>query len=195
MDISRFLSAWGLWFLGGSVVLCIIFLLLMRFSPKFHYGIDAFLLRLPLAGSLVRNYNLANSLRTLSLLLRSDVGVISSLELVAGSTRNRVYRKAYLETAQHLTWGKTISEQMRNSPHLFPPLVSQMVLVGESTGNLSSSLSFLSHMHEEEVNELTKNLTTLLEPVLMILMGLIVGFIAISIITPIYSITQNLNPE
>lgn len=69
-----------------------------------------------------------------------------------------------------------------------------MVMVGEQTGNLTGSLAYLSDMYEEEISDLTKNLTTLIEPVLMVVMGVIVGFIAISIITPIYGITQQLTP-
>ncbi len=71
-------------------------------------------------------------------------------------------------------------------------MFSQMVLVGEQTGNLSGTFGYLSDMYEEEISDLTKNLTTLIEPVLMVVMGIIVGFIAISIITPIYGITQQL---
>ena len=74
-------------------------------------------------------------------------------------------------------------------------MMSQMITVGESTGNLSETLLYLSDIYEHEVDEATKNLTSLIEPVLMIFMGVIVGFIAISIITPIYGITQNLQPR
>ncbi len=74
-------------------------------------------------------------------------------------------------------------------------MLVQMVAIAETTGNLGSTFAYLSDMYEEEIGELTKNLTTMIEPVLMIIMGIIVGFIAISIITPIYSITQNLSPR
>ena len=106
-----------------------------------------------------------------------------------------LYRRAFSEAAHHTMLGKPLSEQVKGLPHLFPPSVAQIVVVGESTGNLSGTLLFLSTMYEEEVQELTKTLTGLLEPILMIVMGCIVGFIAISIITPIYSITEHLNPK
>ncbi len=73
-------------------------------------------------------------------------------------------------------------------------MLAQMIAVGESTGSLSDTLVFISEMYENEVDMLTKNLSTLLEPVLMIIMGAVVGFIAISIITPIYELTQHINP-
>ncbi len=192
---SSFLSQWGLWLLAGMVVFFVGFFFMMRLVPYFHLLIDRMLLRTPLFGRLSQYYNLANSTRTLSLLLKSDVGVVPAMELVAASTRNHSYRAALYEAAKSITRGQKISVQLQSMPRLFPPLMTQMVLVGESTGNLSSSLMFLSEMYDEEINDLTKNLTTMLEPILMIVMGLIVGFIAISIITPIYSITQNLNPK
>ena len=83
---------------------------------------------------------------------------------------------------------------MEMRSRLFPPILSQMVSVGETAGNLSDTLFFLAEMYENEVDELTKNLSTVLEPVLLVFMGMIVGFIAVSIITPIYEITQNIHP-
>lgn len=193
--LSSFLSNWGLWLLGVIAVSFVGFLFLMRLVPRFHLWMDTILLRIPLLGKLSQYYNLANSTRTLSLLLKSDVGVVNAMELVAASTRNHVYRRALYDAANRITRGQKISLQMQSSPRLFPPLMTQMVLVGESTGNLSTSLMFLSDMYEEEINDLTKNLTTMLEPILMIVMGIVVGFVAISIISPIYSITQSLTPK
>lgn len=193
--LSGFLGHWGFLLLGALAALCIAFFFLMRLVPRFHLWMDIVLLHIPLLGKLSQDYNLANTTRTLSLLLKSDVGVVNSIELVAAGTRNHAYKRALHEAAQHITHGRKISEQLRAAPRLFPPLMTQMVLVGESTGNLSTSLMFLSDMYEEEISDLTKNLTTMLEPILMIVMGLIVGFIAISIITPIYSITQSLTPH
>lgn len=193
--LSDFLGRWGLWLIGALVALSTAFFFLMRLVPRFHLWMDIVLLRIPLLGKLSQDYNLANVTRTLSLLLKSDVGVVNSIELVAASTRNHAYRRALYGAAEHIQRGRKISEQLGTEPRLFPPLMTQMVLVGESTGNLSSSLMFLSDMYEEEISDLTKNLTTMLEPILMIVMGLIVGFIAISIITPIYSITQSLTPH
>jgi len=192
--ISSFLSAWGLWLFAGLVALSVGLAFLIR-VPRVHYRMDRLLLRIPLLGSLSRSYNLANISRTMSLLLRSDVRIVSSFDLVAASTRNLVYREELLAARDGIVQGQKISAQFRRRERLFPGMFTQMVAVGESTGNLSGAFEYISDMYEEEINELTKNLTTLLEPVLMIVMGIIVGFIAVSIITPIYSITQNLSPR
>jgi general secretion pathway protein F len=190
--ISSFLGAWGLWVFLGVVLFFVGYFLLLRI-PLFHLWMDRLLLRIPLFGKLSMYYNLANTSRTMSILLRSDVRIIGAMELVAASTRNLSYREMLFKARDEIAKGQKISTQFKNSPRHFPNIMAQMLLVGESTGNLGGTFAYLSDMYEEEINDLTKNLTTLLEPVLMIIMGAIVGFIAISIITPIYSITQSLN--
>jgi len=192
--ISNFLSHWGLEVLAGLVAIIVGVVFAMRF-PAFHLLMDRLILRIPLLGKLSLYYNLSNICRTMSLLLRSDIRIVSAMELVADSTRNLVYRQALNAAKENLLTGQRISIQFKNNQNIFPSLMCQMVTVAETTGNLSGAFGFLSDMYEEEIGELTKNLTTLLEPILMIIMGLLVGFIAISIITPIYSITQSLNPH
>lgn len=189
--ISNFLGSYGWYVLGGIGILIIAYIIALRYA-RFHYIVDSLLIRLPLFGKLSQFYNIANISRTLSLLLKSDVRIVESIELVAASTRNLVYRESLLKARERLIGGQKISTQFRSDTRLYPSLLAQMITVGESTGNLSTSLMYVSGLYEEEINELTKNLTTLLEPILMIVMGAVVGFIAISIITPIYSITQSL---
>jgi type II secretory pathway component PulF len=157
--------------------------------------IDAAVLKLPLFGKLTKLYNLTNICRTMSLLLKSDVRIVESIELVANSTENLVYRRELFRARDRLIQGQNISSQFKTRHDLFPPLLSQMAKVAETTGSLSGTFEFLSGMFEEEIDELTKSLTTLIEPVLMIMMGIVVGFIAVSIISPIYSITQSLTPR
>jgi type IV pilus assembly protein PilC len=123
------------------------------------------------------------------------MGIVSAFKIVTKSSRNLVYREALDHIADQVTKGQKVSQQLLRYPNLFPPIFTQMVTVGEQTGNLPTSLMYLSDMYEEEINDLTKNLTTLVEPVLMIVMGVVVGFIAISIITPIYGITSQLTPR
>ena len=89
--------------------------------------------------------------------------------------------------------GGQIFQYLLKRPKLFPIMLSQMIEVGENTGNLSQTLLYLNNFYETEVDEITKNLSTTLEPILLIIMGVIVGFVAIAIITPIYSITQSVS--
>lgn len=195
MQISSFLSEYGILLGLGVIMFVVVIIAAVRLIPAFHLFMDALLLKLPLFGKLSRLYNLTNICRTMSLLLKSDVRIVESIELVANSTKNLVYRRELFRARDRLIQGQNISSQFKMRHDLFPPLLSQMAKVAESTGNLSGTFDFLSGMFEEEIDELTKSLTTLIEPVLMIVMGLVVGFIAISIISPIYSITQNLGPR
>jgi type IV pilus assembly protein PilC len=156
---------------------------------------DRILLRIPIFGKLSKYYNLTNICRTMALLLKSDVRIISALDLVAASTTNLVYREELFRARDRIIKGQTLSSQFKQYPQLFPSIAAQMIAIAEKTGNLSGTFSYLSDMYEEEVSEIIKNMTTLIEPVLMVAMGLIVGFIAVSIITPIYSITSSLNPR
>lgn len=191
--ISRFLIQDGLWLFLSFVALVVGILFLLRVE-RARYWYDRTLLSIPILGRIVQYYNVVNITRTLGVLLRSDVGVVTSFEIVAKSTTNLVFRGAILYAAKHVQKGQRIAQQFSERTHLFPSIVPQMVAVGESTGNLSGSLEFCAEMYDEELSDLTKNLTNLLEPILMIVMGLVVGFVAISIITPIYGITQNITP-
>jgi type II secretory pathway component PulF len=190
--LSLFLSSWWEWLLLGLLAAIIGFVALMRI-PRCHYVADRILLSLPLFGTLSSYYNLANINRTLSILLKSAVPILDSIELAAASTRNLVYKAVLFEAREKIMHGQKISAHLKDNPAFFPTIITQMVSVGESTGNLSPTLEFLSTLYEQEIDEYTKHLTNLLEPILMIIMGLIVGFIAISIITPIYGITEHLS--
>ena len=192
--ISAFLGEYGLWLLL-SITAALIGIALVRRLPLVRLFLDTALLHLPLLGRLATYYNLANISRTMSLLLKSDVRIVEAIELVAASTKNHAYRKELELAKVRIIKGQNISTQFKERQLLFPGLFSQMVSVGESTGNLSASFMYCANMYEEEIDELTRNLTSLIEPILMIVMGVIVGFVAISIITPIYSITQSLSPH
>ena len=190
--LSHALSTYGLFLLLGIILGSVAFSFAMR-SKNFHYRVDVMLIHIPVFGKLSRFYNLANTCRTLSLLLKSDVRFVQALEIAAASLKNQAYSRALVEVGGGVLKGQRMSVQLKASPQLFPPLLTQMLSVGESTGNLSETLMYMSEMYETEIRDWTKNLTSVLEPVLMLTMGLLVGFIAVSIITPIYGITQSIH--
>ncbi len=149
---------------------------------------------MPFLGKLFQVYAVANFTRTLGLLLKSEVRIIEGLQIVASTMGNVAYKEQFEILAEKVSLGTKLSSHMETQSKLFPAVVTQMTAVGETTGNLSQSLLYVADMYEDELNNLTRNLATSIEPILMIFMGILVGFIAISIITPIYSITQNLHP-
>lgn len=191
---SDFLLHYGLYSILGVILLIIGLTFLLKTKPIIRLLLNKFILTLPLIGTLVRNYNMTNFSRTLGLLIKSDVKLVESITILAETTPNLVYRKEIYNIAKNVVRGERISTSLEKKPRLFPPMISQMVAIGETTGHLSESLLYLSNFYENELDEMTKNLSSTLEPMLMILMGIIVGFVAISIITPIYEITQNLHP-
>ena len=193
--VSTYLREWGVvTVLGIVVIVAALLFVRARFEVLRMLG-DRILLRLPLAGSIARAYNLTNFCRTLGLLLRSGITLTDGLAIVAETTGNLVYRKACLELAVQTTHGEPTSRGLLARPDIYPDILSHMVAIGEKTGNLSSTLTYLAELYESEVEGLTKSLSSSIEPVLMIIMGLLVGTIAVSVITPIYSITQHLSPK
>lgn len=193
--VSEYLRDWGLLTLLGIAAGSIAFVIVRNRFEALQMATDYVLLRIPLAGSIVRAYNLANFCRTLGLLLRSGLTLTSALEITSQTTKNRVYREAARTMAAGIMRGEPLSRGLEERAKLYPAILAHMVAIGEKTGNLSSTLAYLGELYEGEVDELTKGLSSSIEPVLMVVMGLIVGIIAVSVITPIYSITQHLSPK
>jgi type IV pilus assembly protein PilC len=191
--LSNFIRFNGLYIFGGLVFLTLGFLYLLKKNKTFRFYFDKSVLKIPLIGDILRDYNLANSTRTIGLLLKGGVTVSEAIPIAEKTSSNLVYKEEFKKLSESINRGDKISLYLSSRPDLFPEVLSQIVSVGERSGNLSNSLIYLSELYEAQVDDFTKNLSNLIEPALMIFMGILVGFIAISIITPIYSITQNLH--
>ncbi len=190
---SKFLIHWGILFVLIMTVLVITLIISIKKTPKWHFYFDKFILRIPFIGKMVKNYNLANITRTMGLLLKSGITINETLTITSKTSPNLVYKNELTKVITKVDRGEKISNHFLKNSFLFPDILTQIVAVGERSGNLSNSLLYLSELYENEVEEFTKNLSSLIEPCLMIIMGLLIGFIAVSIITPIYSITQNIH--
>ena len=137
--------------------------------------------------------NTADFTRTLALLLKSGIKIVESLIITSESVPNLVFRRAIREVAETVRRGESMHVYLNQHEHVFYPTVSRMIEVGDATGTLEPNLFYLADFYENEVDELTKNLSVVIEPLLLLFMGGIVGFVAISIITPIYEITQSIS--
>jgi type IV pilus assembly protein PilC len=166
--------------------------MLIKYVPRARFFWDGLILRIPFAGGIIKNYNLTNTSRTLGLLIKSGITLNEALIITSDTTENVRYKKAFYEISNGIMKGKTMSVLISDYPTLFPPMFEHMISVGERSGNLSNTLIYLSEFYENEFDDLTKNLSSTIEPVLMVIMGIMVGFIAISVITPIYEITNNI---
>lgn len=192
--VSDFLSSYGLYLIGGILLGAIISGVLITKSKGAKMLFDRFLLRIPLFGKIALNYQLANFTRTLGILTKSGMGLVSSMSITSDTVSNALYRKRLVAMGEGIQKGEGIAAQFEKDMRLFPPTITHLIAIGEKTGSLSETFTYLSEMYENELDELTKSLATAIEPLLMIFMGLLVGFVAVSIITPIYQVTQTLNP-
>lgn len=152
--------------------------------------VDASLLRLPVFGRLIRQSILTEFTRTLGLLVGSGTLVVESLSQTANVAGNILYKNAILGVSKRVETGITVGDAMNVYP-LFPPILVEMVKIGEQTGKLDDSLLRVSEYFEREVDQSVKNLTTAMEPIIMIILGAGVAFLIISIITPIYKLTSS----
>lgn len=193
--LSDFLRNYGLYVLAALIVILIVYFIILSRSEKLRYFVARTILYLPLFGRLVQNYNMANFCRTLSILLQSGFNVVEAVTVTGDSTSNLVFRRECYLSRDGIIRGERISDHLEKSRKIFPDMVCHMVAIGEKSGTLSKSLMYLAEHYEDEVEDTIKNLSSLIEPVLMIFMGLLVGFVAISIITPIYEVTQHLSPK
>ncbi len=150
------------------------------------------ILKMPLIKNIVRNINLQRFNNTFGTLLDTGLPVNQSLKITADGTANIVYKKAIHNLVPEIEAGNPLAGAIIKYPDLFPLITARMIGVGEKTGNLAQTLKYLSRFYEEAVDEATKNLSTVLEPILLIVIGIVVGTVAISILGPIYQITGSL---
>lgn len=179
------------WYLAISIV--IIFLIIFRAILKTKIGkklIDSLILKIPIISAIIKKTNSAYTTRTLSSLITAGVPIVRSLEIVSGALSNFYFKEAMTKAAEKVRKGEKLSEVIKPYQNLYPNLVSQMMEVGEETGETSSILAKLADFYEEEVTTATKNLSSIIEPVLMLIIGAVVGFFAISMVQPMYSMLQ-----
>jgi type IV pilus assembly protein PilC len=155
-------------------------------------GIDWALLHLPIIGTLVKETNSARTSRTLSSLLSSGVDVVGAISITQDVVQNSFYRTVLKEAAVRVEKGKPLSEAFIEREDLYPVLVGEMIAVGEETGQISKMLEQLAIFYENEVEQKTKDLSTIIEPILMVVIGGAVGFFALAMISPIYSISDSI---
>ncbi len=157
-----------------------------------HRFLSKFFLTLPIIGEMTREINAAYASRTLASLLRSGVDIVESTKISADVVQNDYFKDSLRNVAEELSKGKTFSEAVRKYENLYPIMFIELIAVGEETGVISDMFAKVAEYYEEEVNNKTKNLSTIVEPFLMLFIGIAVGFFAVAMLTPMYSITQNM---
>lgn len=186
--ISNFLQ--GFWWLLVIFVFGLIFLIRFLLKRKTTRPLlSKIVLGAPIIGKIAKDMNLARATRTFGSLLRSGIPIVSALYIVSSTIENSLYSESLKRSSAEVQKGATVSSVFAKNQKLFPPLVTRMIGVGERTGRLDEMLTYLANFYEGEVDTATKNLSAIVEPILLILIGLVVGFVAIAIISPIYEFT------
>lgn len=191
--INDFITRYGTYLVIIFLIAVVAAIILTR-KKSVRYAVERVILNTPLLGSISQSYTLANTCRTIGILLKGNIRIMKAFSITSEATGNLVYKRELDLIATDINKGEKLASSLQKKPRLFPRILSELVTTGELTGNLSETMIYLSELYESEVDDLTKTLSTVIEPTLMIFMGVIVGFIAVSIITPIYEVTQYLHP-
>ncbi len=171
---------------------CVAGLLSIRKFKKGRQFIDFLVLRIPLISGIAKQSNSAQTTRTLSSLLSSGVDVVVAMRITADVIQNSFYKNILKSAEEDIQKGKTISSVFMGNEKLYPPFVAEMISVGEETGKLPEMLLQVAEFYEEEVDQKTKDMSTIIEPFLMVFIGIVVGFFAVSMISPTYSLVNNI---
>lgn len=187
IGVSEFVSAYWFFILGSlPVLIYIVKKLVSRDRGRVFFS--WLFLKLPVLGGLTRKINSARFARTLSSLIKGGVPILEGINITTDTLSNEYYKKSMIEIHKDVKRGKTLFESIAKFENIYPGLIVQMVRVGEETGSLSEILYRIAGFYEEEVSNITKNLSSIIEPILMLIIGAAVGIFAISMIQPMYSI-------
>jgi type IV pilus assembly protein PilC len=158
-------------------------------NEVFRYKKDRLLLKIPIMGKLNEKSIMASTCRTLSMLLTAGITLVEALKIVATVSGNEVYKRAYLQIAEKVQKGFSVATSFENTT-VFPVIVNQMISTGEATGKLDEVLMRVSDYFSKEAEESVKALTAAIEPAIMVVLGIGVGFLVVAVVMPIYNLTS-----
>ena len=184
-------TKYGLWMLAVLILLIITAIWLIK-KPKVKKVVHAVNLRLPIVGPIIRKINLARFTLTLSSLLESTIPIIDATRISSEVLGNVIYKQSLISVSESLKKGETLSEILRQFPKIFPPMVTEMIMVGEKSGKTEDMLRELAEFYGNEVDTTMRNFTTIIEPVIILALGLAVAGIAVAVIMPMYSLSQTI---
>jgi type IV pilus assembly protein PilC len=190
INISNWIARFWIIIFGAIILLTIAVRRFYR-TNRGRDMIDAALLKIPLIGTLIRKVAVAKFTRTLGTLISSGVPILEGMDIVARTAGNRVVEKAILRTRSGISEGKTIAEPLQQTK-VFPPMVVQMINVGEASGALDSMLSKIADFYEEEVDTTVAALSSMLEPLLMVFLGVVIGFLVVAMYMPVFKLASTI---
>jgi len=191
IGLSHFVGRFW-WVFFVAVIALFVGIKQVRKDPRGRYLMDKFLLNFPVLGSVLRKIAVARFTRTLGTLITSGVPILEGLAITARTSGNAVLEEALMKVRKSVEEGRTIVDPLRESG-VFPNMVTQMIGVGEATGAMDAMLQKIADFYEDEVDAATKNLLTLLEPMMIVFLGVVVGGIVISLYLPMFSMIAKMS--
>lgn len=171
--------------------LVIAFFTLLKKSTSFKKIIHSINLKLPILGTIIQHINLARFSLTLSSLLKSTIPIVEAVDISADTCGNLLYRETLKNTAVRIKKGEPLSQVLSSFPALYPPMVTEMILVGERSGEVNRLLGEIADYYGDEVDKTMKNMSTIIEPVIIIILGIIVAGVALAVVMPMFNLIQN----
>jgi type IV pilus assembly protein PilC len=187
MAISDFFVAYW-WLMLGIIIGTIFgFFFLLRRSTAFRYAVDRLSLKLPIIGGILEKATIARWTRTLATMFAAGVPLVESLDAVAGASGNAVYIAGTRKIQNEVSTGTSLTNAMHNTG-LFPSMVLQMTQIGEESGSLDGMLSKVADFYEREVDDAVTALTSLLEPIIIVFLGVVIGGLVVAMYLPIFKL-------
>jgi type IV pilus assembly protein PilC len=184
INISNFFVAYWYMIFGGMIGIAAAISMYYK-TAQGRMNIDRILLRMPIIGDLLRKVAVARFSQNMAILLSSGVPILDGLAITARTAGNKVIEKAIMDSRVSISQGRNIADPLKESK-VFPPMVCQMVAVGESTGGLDAMLKKVAELYEDEVDDAVANLTAMMEPMIMVVLGVILGGLVIAMYLPIF---------
>ena len=191
VNMSEFMQAWWWIILGVAIVAIVGFLYGVKHSPAFKHSVDRIVLKIPVLGQIMHNSAIARFARTLAVTFKAGVPLVEALDNVAGATGNAVYEKAVFRIRDDVAVGYPVNMAMKQV-NLFPHMVIQMAAIGEEAGALDAMLFKVAEYYEQEVNNAVDALSSLLEPIIMVFIGVVVGAMVIAMYLPIFKLAATI---
>jgi type IV pilus assembly protein PilC len=190
IDLSNGLRANGIVVLVSNTILVLLIRTLAK-TPRGRLFFDSVMLKAPVLGPVFRKVAVAKFTRTLGTMISSGVPILDALQITARSSGNKVVENAILYTRERISEGRTMADPLAETG-VFPPMVVQMIAVGESTGAMDAMLQKIADFYEEEVDTAVAALTALLEPMMMVVLGILLGGLIIAMYLPIFELADNI---
>ncbi len=194
IKVSKFVQNYILFIMGALIIFILLFLFLRRKNERFRYVTDKLFLRIPIISTILYTFNYAFFSEYMRLMISAGISLYDTLQTLEDTFNNRVFKRAMEFIKEHISAGGSISEGMRKTG-IFPSLMIRMITVGEETGGLDDQLDYLARYYYNKLDYITQNIAKIIEPIIIITVGLFMATIMISLLLPIYDLIGRIGKQ